>query len=882
MMDSDSGLATLTDVATRFASFKAERGGVSEADTRVKIIDRILTEVLQWPEDSISREDHVESGYIDYALRVQGRPYVAVEAKREGKAFVLPVASEKHRTLRIDGALTTDEEIRKAVEQVRSYCDDGGIRYAVATNGYCWIVFRAIREDKPWRKGLARVFPSIDYIVAHFTEFWNLLSYPAITTGALDAEFGAPNRAPRELLRVLERLFNADLPLQRNRLHAQLHPLLSTIFENIADQDAIEILQSCYVHSKSLRIVADDLNVIITDAIPQFLLDQGARPAKQSDTDAGQFGIVLADAMPTRHGQLFLLLGGIGSGKTTFIKRYQRTVGAPLLNSKALWFHVDFLEAPPELADMERFVWTTVLKQLRGRYTSPHLETRRNIKKAFADKIVSIEHTGLRGLRPGTDPYENALSPFLARWQENAEYVPALLKVGREDRGVEIVIFIDNVDQLSPLYQAQIFLLAQRVTRSIGSITVVSLREESYYAANLQRTLTAYTNRKFHIASPRFRKLIGSRLQFAIDSLEHKTAVRDAIVPEGIPFDAESITSFLRIVEYSIFERNKNIARFIESLCFGNMRMALEMFTTFLVSGATDVDKMLAIYRRDGAYFVAFHEFVKSIMLGDRKYYKEAASPVMNLFDCSADRNSSHFTSLRILRFLLSRRGETSKEGQGYYEIARLVALLEDIFDNREDTIRALNRLVSRQLVEVNTRSPETIEGASHVRVTSSGWYYSRFLAGLFSYLDLVLQDTPLNDADVEGVLRDSVFRVDNLADREEEKIERMQVRFDRVARFLAYLDGEERKEHEGRDLPKLGGVVGQRIVPEMIDSFEKERAWIEGRLLKNRERVAEDVELISQAEDEVESLEQPNMFEAESDDDAAKRPENAAAGSDS
>jgi hypothetical protein len=424
-----------------------------------------------------------------------------------------------------------------------------------------------------------------------------------------------------------------------------------------------------------------------------------------------------------------------------------------------------------------------------------------------------------------------------------------------------------NVDQLSPVYQAHIFLLAQRITRSVGSITVVSLREESYYAANLQRTLTAYTNRKFHIASPRFRKLIGSRLRFALDSLDRKTAVRDVIIPEGIAFDAESIGSFLRIVEFSIFERNRNIARFIESLCFGNMRMALEMFTTFLISGATDVDKMLAIYKRDGAYFVAFHEFVKSIMLGDRKYYKEEASPVMNLFDCGADRNSSHFTSLRILRFLLSRRGEASKEGQGYYEISRLVALLEDIFDNREDTIRTLNRLVARQLVEVNTRSPETIDGASHVRVTSSGWYYSRFLAGLFSCLDLVLQDTPLNDAKVEAELRDSVFRVDNLADREDEKLQRMQVRFDRVARFLRYLQNEEDREHRGRDLPALGGIVGERIVPGLTDSFNKERAWIEGRLQRNRERIAEDLELISEAEAEREQLEQPSMFDNEPDE---------------
>lgn len=358
--------------------------------------------------------------------------------------------------------------------------------------------------------------------------------------------------------------------------------------------------------------------------------------------------------------------------------------------------------------------------------------------------------------------------------------------------------------------------------------------------------------------------MIGSRLRFAIDALDKNSSLRDTIIPDGIAFDADSISAFLRIVEYSIFEYNKNIARFIESLCFGNMRMALEMFTTFLVSGATDVDKMLAIHRRDGAYFVAFHEFVKSIMLGERKYYKEAASPVMNLFDCGAERNSSHFTSIRLLRFLLSRRGEASREGQGYYEISRLIALMEDIFDNREDTIRSLNRLVSRQLAEVNTRSPETIDGASHIRVTSAGWYYSRFLAGLFSYLDLVLQDTPLNDPDVEKKLRDSVFRVDNLADREDEKLVRMQVRFDRVARFLAYLDAEETREHQDRDLQALGGVVGERIVPGLTASFQKERASIETRLQRNRERYAEDVQLVPDQEDE---LEQASIFEIEQEE---------------
>lgn len=861
------GIDVLKELAIDFAGFRDGRGRVSEADTRAKVIDRILKEVLQWPEHAMSREDHVHSGFIDYTLRVRDRQYVAVEAKREGVTFSLPTDRAAHRRLRLDGALTSDQSTKDAIDQVRRYCDDEGIRYGIATNGYCWIVFRAIREDLPWRKGRARLFRSLEYIEEQFTDFWNLLSYDAICAGSLDAEFGAPNRQPRRLDRVTQRLFNADLPLQRNRLHAQLHPLITRIFENIADQDQIEILQGCYVYSQSLRIVAEDLNLIITDAIPQFLRDQDTQPIRQGEDNAGDFGIALAEAMPTKHGQLFVLLGGIGAGKTTFIRRYQRTVGASLLNARAIWFHVDFLGAPTDLSEMEDFVWSTVVDQLRTRYKSPHLETRRNIKRALATNINAIRHTGLRGLQPGTDAYERALSPFLARWQDKlSDYVPKLLSVGRTQRAVEIVIFIDNVDQLSPAYQAQIFLLSQRITRSIGCITVVTLREESYYTANTKRTLTAYTSRKFHIASPRFRRLIGNRIKFALRSLEDDEN-RTLITPEGINFDARAIATFLRIVEYSIFEQNRNIARFVESLCFGNMRMALEMFTTFLVSGATDVDKMLAIYNRDGAYFVAFHEFVKSIMLGDRKYYKESESAVMNLFDCGGEQNSSHFTALRVLAFLISRRGDNSREGRGYCEVATVIYVFEDVFGNVKDVIQTLDKLVYRQLIEANTRSTDSIAGASHVRVTSGGWYYGRYLSGLFAYLDLVLQDTPIDDSNVEQELRDSVFRVDNLADREAEKVDRMAERFRRVGRFIEYLREQEDREHREFSLQNIEGEIGRRFVPDIRKEYQKEREWIEFRLQRNREKSRDGYSVATMGELGLNAINQEIYFDSEGDD---------------
>ena len=835
-MNADEGLEAYRAVLDGFAGFVADRGRASEADTRVKVIDRVLVDVLGWPERDIAREYAVSIGYIDYSMNLRGKPYIVVEAKREGITFTLPVG-ETARRGSLSGALMTGAAVSEAIQQVRSYCDDYGVRYAVATNGYTWIVFRAVRDDMPWRRGQARVFASPDAIVDGFTDFWNLLSYEAICSGSLEDEFGSPHRVQRQLHRVLDTLFNSDLPLERNRLDAKLAPLIRAIFEDIGDHEQLEVLRRCYVHSGSLRIAINGLGVEITDQIPQVLRRWGVTPLHQGAKHGGALGATIAEGVRLNQGRLLLLLGGIGSGKTTFLKRYQRTVGKPVLDS-TIWFHVDFLGAPTLPEDSEPWVWAAILEQLRGRYGHLNLETRHNLKRAFADEIKSLTGTALLGLRQGTESYEDALTPYLLRWQEDRpEYVSRLLRLCQARRQVAIVMFIDNVDQLSPEHQARIFLLAQGVTRKIGTTTVIALREETYYTASVQRSFTAYTNRKFHIASPHFRGLISSRIDFALDLLEKGSPEIPEIAGIYDVLDRTAIADFLRIVRTSIFEQNRNIARFIEAVCFGNMRRALDMFATFLVSGASNVDKMLGIYEREGAYFVAFHEFLKSIMLGDRRYYKEESSFIMNLLNCTAEKNSSHFTTLRLLRLLLAHRGESTREGEGYFEISRVIQIFEDVFDNTEDVIRTMNVLLRRQLMEANSRSTESINEATHVRVTSAGWYYPTFLVASFGYLDLVLQDTPLDDP----VLRDDLVRairnVDNLDGRTEQKLERLSVRFARVERFLHYLEAQENAEVARYRLGEVVSVVAGRFMPEISSKYFDEKEWIAGRLRDNREK---------------------------------------------
>ena len=420
------------------------------------------------------------------------------------------------------------------------------------------------------------------------------------------------------------------------------------------------------------------------------------------------------------------------------------------------------------------------------------------------------------------------------------------------------MIFIDNVDQLAPEYQTEVFLLSQKITREIGAVTVLALREESYYSTNTQRTLGAYTNKKFIIGSPRFRDLIHLRLQYAMKVLVRSDDEIKLMLKGGISLDKKEILDFLQILEQSVFVRNKNLARFIEAICGGNMRRALDMFSTFLMSGTTAVDKMLSIYHRQGDYQVAFHEYVKSIMLMERYYYKETAeNPIMNVFDCGSEKNSSHFTALRTLRYLEHHESENTVEGRGYVETQKVVNAFERAFDNIDDVIRTADRLVRWKLIEANSKSTATIRGASHIRITTAGLFYLKFLVRDFAYLDLVLQDTPIDDLIVHRQLLELVKEVDNLFDKESEKRNRLAVRFNRVEVFIDYLVKQEMDEITKLEARGVGPEFRHKFTESILNEYKDRRAWIEKKLEENKGKPAS-------VEVDDEKVEVPELFDSQ------------------
>lgn len=126
---------------------------------------------------------------------------------------------------------------------------------------------------------------------------------------------------------------------------------------------------------------------------------------------------------------------------------------------------------------------------------------------------------------------------------------------------------------------------------------------------------------------------------------------------------------------------------------------------------------------------------------------------------------------------------------------------------------------VDRQLIELDSRRPDTLEGATAVRITASGSYYLDFMVNSFQYSDLVWHDTPFSTRGIS----DSLTRLIHESD--------MPKRFERVEQFLDYLQQEESQELADYGLTVQTPSFCGPFVPNIRQSYEREKRVIARKL---------------------------------------------------
>jgi len=223
---------------------------------------------------------------------------------------------------------------------------------------------------------------------------------------------------------------------------------------------------------------------------------------------------------------------------------------------------------------------------------------------------------------------------------------------------------------------------------------------------------------------------------------------------------------------------------------------------------------MLGKYKRFGSYTIAEHQFVKSIALASHRYYSQEYSFLMNVFEID-EFSKSHFLKLKILHYAEDRASIDSSLGRGFVAINELRKHAKAVFIPLEAVEQCLIDLAKYGLILLNTRSRENLIDASHFRITNCGNYYLHVLPSRFSYVDLILADTPIADPDLVKSLRNMLPSKD------------LETRFKRCRLFIEYLKEMEEREMRAHPEYKNSTLAKYEFTKKMARSLREERKYI-------------------------------------------------------
>lgn len=797
----------------------------NEAETRHKIIDFILHNFLAWPRNRVAVEENVHPGYADYILKkANGDDWLFIEAKKEGLYFELPIPNNPGETSTFISIkkLLTDDNIRAAMEQVRKYCFDAGCEYACITNGHEWIFFKTFEKGKRWENLQAFVVRTLQFYRVEYTKAWNNLSFVAITErSSLPTLLASAPPKDRGLFYPKEKITAYSHTINSNRLAGALRPLITHYFGVIGDHET-EFMDRCYVLQRDYTNTSHGMRSIIQDSLSPYFAEYGVKQLEDTGKGGQLGGRLTKNIKRGRKGEVLVLFGGTGSGKSTFIKRLLHHKPPKWLRDHSVVAIIDLLEVPEDKQTIHHAIWSGLVKSLDSDLLLK-ADRAELLAGLFADRFETAKKQQLSGLSPTSEVYNVKLNELVQSWREDLRYCASRLVEQWNNKSKGAIIVVDNTDQYSAANQDFCFSTAQEISSALECVTLISMREERFHNSKIHGLLDAFQNSGFHISSPKPADVFKKRLEYVIGLLS--VAARNRTVMQGVDGGVvQDSKVYLRILHREFSNEKSPLNAFLSACAHGNIRLSLDLFRSFALSGYTNVDEMVS----NGRWDFLIHQVIKPVMTPSRYFYDEKLSDIPNVYQVRNNRHGSHFTALRILRKLAK---SVDSSTPAYVSVAELTSYFADTFNMVDDFVRNLDVLLKHGFVEANNRMDAYSAEVDQIKITNYGIYMLNELAYNFTYLDLICTDSGIYDEAVHNYLIEAARKEYNHFIRNE-RLKRVQLRVERVGHLIEYLKTEEQRE---RDTYSLGMPESEMFTFKPAQGFEEEKNRVLASARKNQ-----------------------------------------------
>lgn len=730
---------------------------MNEAQTRFHIIDKILFDCLGWDRTEVEVENNEDTKFTDYEL---GKPRVAiVEAKREGVAFEIPAESDKLvRDLR--SIMRLSSEAKEAITQAQSYCSKRGVPIAIVTNGHQFISFLASRQDGTnVFDGKAIVFRSLEHFYDNFDKAWQLFSKYGLKEKHIYRYLSSvENSIP---IKLSSKLRVYPSVRYRSETNTTLRQLSEIFLQDLIDSSEIEgnFLKNCYCESGALSQYALLSKKILEARYSSLFAEDEAAPhlLPLKDKKGSNFTPdILSEAISRRP---IVLLGDVGVGKTSFVKNLMYNSAQEEFNS-AIYIYIDLGSNASLTQDLKGYTLRQVEDQLHNKYNIDAFDFKL-IKGVYASEIHRFSN-GIWGVKRETDPlvYETKQTDMLDDLiRDKANHLKRCIAWYSKSTKRQIIISIDNADQRDFKTQQDAFIISQEFAKEWEATVFISVRPQTFFKSKRSGALAAYPHKIFTISPPRIDLVIIKRLRFALSLAEGKTSIDQL---RTIHLNVDSLSKFLKALITSLSD-NQELNEFLSNITGGNIRLAIELVSSFIGNPNIDADKIIRIMDEQGRYRVPLHEFTKSALLGEYSHFNPDTSVAMNIYEIFYPDPKEHFLVPILIAYLGCSGAHLNNDS--FCNTDNIFLEMQNFGFTAEQISHALRRSTNKKLIETSQRVTfeEDVNGIligdmpSSFRLTSIGSYHLNRWFCVFTYIDAMVFDTPILDESVRNDLIDNI-----------------------------------------------------------------------------------------------------------------------------
>lgn len=371
--------------------------------------------------------------------------------------------------------------------------------------------------------------------------------------------------------------------------------------------------------------------------------------------------------------QVLLLIGSVGSGKSTFVTYLKEVALETEIKSKTIWIRLDLNNTILDKNEIYIWIKKNIIEQLKLQNDKIDFDTKDFIERLYSDNIQNLKKGVLSFLDEDSADYKRLLVENILSFQKDLDltlhnYIKCLV----HDQGKNLIIVLDNCDKRTLDDQLLMFSIANWIKDNIKAIVFLPLRDTTFdLFRNKQPLDTVIKDMTFRINPPSLKEVIYERIKYAT-RLSEKSNEKYYFLSNGwkVTYPSQDELSYLKSILTSLFQNNF-FKQLIAGLAGRDIRKGIEIFLDFCKSGHIDDQEILKMKQTKGVYSLPPHIVARVFMRGNRLYYSSNESRIKNIFHLDPnDDLPDPFIRISILKWLYDKRKINGASGIfGFFKV---------------------------------------------------------------------------------------------------------------------------------------------------------------------------------------------------------------------